>query len=562
MQRRILAIATAAIALVTVGIATATSAQAATPAAATAAAQPQASSTSGYQPPPIDWGPCTEANSGDNSDLLQEFGAECGYLIVPMDYKHPNAGTIQIAVSRILHTDPSNYQGVMLVNPGGPGGSGLVYSVTPDVFDLPDNAGADYDWIGFDPRGVGNSIPSLSCDPSFFAPPRPPYNPSTPAIMNQWVSRSKAYANSCTSAEGNALFNHVKTTDSVEDMESLRKALGQSKINFYGFSYGTYLGSVYMTLHPDQVRRFVLDSTVDPRGVWYQDNLDQDVAFQTTFNIYMSWLAQYSSVYDVGNTQDQVRQTFLNTESALNAHPADGVLGGDELLDVFTSAAYYVYGWTDIAQAYSDYLHTGDASELIDMYESANPTGPGGDNSYAMYLGTQCTDAKWPQSQSKLNKDSERVNKTAYFFTWANAWFNGPCPYWKYPASQPVKVKGSKVHVPILMIDETYDPATPYSGSLYVRSIFPTASLIEGVGGTTHAGTLSGVACTDDAIAAYLLTGAVPSRQPGNHSDLQCPPVPQPVPAEDGAIAAATVGPASRAAAAARLRAGIEGSMP
>ena len=122
-----------------------------------------------------------------------------------------------------------------------------------------------------------------------------------------------------------------------------------------------------------------------------------------------------------------------------------------------------------------------------------------------------------------------------------------------------MQVTGQHVHVPILMIGETLDPATPYSGSLFVRSIFPTASLIEGKDGTTHAGSLSGVACTDDAIVDYLLTGAVPPRTSGNHSDKVCPPVPAPVPE---AVSNRSASPQSsvsvRARARAMLRAGIE----
>jgi pimeloyl-ACP methyl ester carboxylesterase len=321
-------------------------------------------------------------------------------------------------------------------------------------------------------------------------------------------------------------------------MESIRIALEQSKINFYGFSYGTYLGSVYMTLHPDRVGRFVLDSTVDPRNVFYQSNLAQDVAFQKTFDVYFKWIAKYNSVYHLGATQAAVRNLFLSTQSNLDAHPANGVLGGDELLDVFTSAGYYVYDWEEIAAAFSKYINQGDPTDLIERYTDANPTTPGADNGYAMYLGTQCTDAAWPQSQAKLNKDSWALDATYNYFTWANAWFNGPCAYWQYPASTPVDVSGADVTVPILMIDETFDPATPYEGSLYVRSIFPTASLIEGKNGTTHAGSLSGVACTDDTIADYLATGAVPARVNGNHSDKVCPPVPQPDPTASAATPA------------------------
>jgi pimeloyl-ACP methyl ester carboxylesterase len=522
-------------ALIVVATAALVAGLAAAPAAANASGAARTPQAAAYTPPAINWGKCTTANSGGSAATLQHFGARCGYVIVPMDYAHPNGAKIKLAISRVLHTttSASDYHGVMLVNPGGPGGSGLIYSVFQTF--IPNNAGAGYDWIGWDPRGVGNSIPSLSCDSNFFHTDRPPYRPTTNKIMNEWVSASEQYASDCTQANGAALFNNVKTTDSVADMESIRNALGQSKINFYGFSYGTYLGSVYMTLHPDRVGRFVLDSTVDPRNVWYQANLNQDVAFQKTFDVYFSWLAKYNSVYHVGSTHDAVRNMFLTTETALNAHPASGVLGGDELLDVFTSAGYYVYNWEAIGAAYSKYIHTGDAGDLIQMYVDANSTAPGGDNGYAMYLATQCTDAQWPQSQAQLNADSWRLDQTYNYFTWANAWFNGPCAYWQYPASHPVVVNGAQVHVPILMIDETFDPATPYEGSVYVRSIFPTASLIEGKDGTTHAGSLSGVACTDDTIATYLSTGQVPDRQGGNRSDKVCPPVPQPIPTASAA---------------------------
>src|SRR3954466_517484 len=202
------------------------------------------SGTPGYTPPPVDWGTCTNAT-------LKARGAECGFVTVPLDYARPAGTKIKIAVARVEHKSAAaDYQGVMLVNPGGPGGSGLIYSVLQPA--IPNGVGLDYDWIGFDPRGVGSSKPALSCNASFFHGDRPPYRPTTRKIHRRWVARSKAYARACS---GRALLQHVKTTDSVKDMESLRIALGQQKINFYGFSYGTYLGQVYATQHPNRVRR-------------------------------------------------------------------------------------------------------------------------------------------------------------------------------------------------------------------------------------------------------------------------------------------------------------------
>jgi pimeloyl-ACP methyl ester carboxylesterase len=362
----------------------------------------------------------------------------------------------------------------MLTNPGGPGGSGLILSILGQF--VPHNAGNAYDWIGFDPRGVGSSQPELSCNRFFFHPNRLPYRPTTRAIMHRWVQRSRQYAADCKNSPSSDLFRHVKTIDNVRDMDSLRKALGVQKINYYGFSYGTYLGQVYATLHPNRVRRFVLDSNVDPRHVWYAANQSQDVAFQRTFNIYFKWIAKYHRVYHLGARFRAVRHNYLSTVARLNKHAARGVLGGDEFTDVITGAGYYVYGWEDIAKAWQDLVNKHKPHAMIEMYKSANPTSRKGDNGYALYLGTQCTDVRWPRNQARLNHDNWRLDRKYDYLTWPNAWFNGPCAYWQFHHGRPVQVTGKNVHVPILLIDETFDPATPYEGSLYIRHIFPSAS--------------------------------------------------------------------------------------
>ena len=331
------------------------------------AATKAAPKSSGYQPPPISWGPC------DDPTLVQ-FGAQCGDLVVPRDYAHPGGTKIKLAVSRVAHKTAKS-QGVMLVNPGGPGGSGRIFSIFQAF--VPNGAGESYDWIGFDPRGVGSSTPAIACDSTFFKGDRPPYRPTTRQIHHQWVQRSKGYAKDCANSPGSALLNHVKTTDTVSDMESLRKALGQKKINYYGFSYGTYLGQVYATLHPNRVRRFIWDGTVDPQRVFYKSNQDQDVAFQKTFEIYFAWLAKNHATYHVGNTVKQVRNTYLSTLKKLDKHAEGGVLGGDELTDVFTSAGYYVYDWEDIAQAWSDYINDGDADGADRALHRRQPDDPG-----------------------------------------------------------------------------------------------------------------------------------------------------------------------------------------
>jgi len=471
---------------------------------------------------------------------LVSAGAQCGYVVVPLDYNHPRGTKIKLAVSRVKHKTPdSQAQGPMLVNPGGPGGSGLIYSIFGDF--VPHNAGDSYDWIGFDPRGVGASVPALSCIPDYAGYNRPPYVPVTRQIERVWLKRSKAYAKAC-DANQHALLSHLKTVDSVRDMESIRKALGAPQINYYGFSYGTYLGQVYGTLYPNRFRRVVFDGVVNAKRVWYNANLDQDFAFNKSIKVFFQYVADHNSTWHLGTTERAVEAQYYRQLHKLNGHPAGGKIGPAEWTDIFTQAAYYVYGWVDVANAFAGWVHNGEVQPLIDLYGSP----PFDDNGFAIYLGVSCTDAPWPTNWNVWRRDNWRVYAKAPFLTWANVWFNAPCAFWPAKPGKPVKVDGRKVKS-LLMINETLDAATPYSGALQTRKTFPNSVLIEGVGGTTHAGSLSGVTCTDDRIAAYLQTGALPPRRPGNHSDVQCPPVPAPQPTTAAAAATSSSGAAKAA---------------
>jgi pimeloyl-ACP methyl ester carboxylesterase len=513
MRRRVIAV-TAAIGLGISGLGVGLAGSAsATPRAAT-----PASDTVPVTAGSIHWSTCADPS-------LTSFGAVCAMLSVPLDYSKPHGTQIQLALSMVKHTVPdSKYQGAMLINPGGPGGSGVGLSFLGQL--VPNNAGSAYDWVGFDPRGVGSSVPSLSCDNNYFDGPRPSYVPYNPALKTDWLTRSKDYAAACKKA-GGALLDHVKTTDSARDMDSIRKALGQKQINYYGFSYGTYLGQVYSTMFPSRMRRMVLDSNVDPRKVWYQANLDQDPAFETNTKIWFAWVAKYDSVYHLGKTEAAVENLWYTTQNQLQADPAGGIVGADEFSDAFEFAAYYQQTWLQLGDTFASWVHGKDTAKLVGLYQEVD--GPGDDNEFAMYAATECTDAKWPTSVPNYFSDNWRVFQQAPYLTWNNAWFNGPCLYWQGQAGTPVTIDGSKVKS-ALLIDETLDAATPYEGSLEVRKLYPNSSLIALPGGTSHANSLNGDACLDNQIAAYLANGTLPSRKAGNRADATCQPLPVPVP--------------------------------
>jgi pimeloyl-ACP methyl ester carboxylesterase len=496
---------------------------------ASAPAIAAASATSASGVGSLRWGACADP-------LLQQAHASCALLSVPLNYRDPAGPKIKVAVSRISHTSSQkNYQGVILTNPGGPGGSGLnlnVFLIGALQAEHLGAAASTYDWIGFDPRGVGSSVPALSCEPNYFSADRLSYNPTTRAVLRYWKTRSAKYAGACEthSAAQAALLRNMTTVDAAKDMDSIRQALGQSKITYYGFSYGTYLGQVYSTLFPSHVRRIILDSNVDPRNVWYQANLNQDIAFNRNVKIWFGWLAKYNRVYHLGRTERAVQQLWYAEKARLAKHPIRGQVGPDEWTDIFLTAGYYEQTWLQLGSAFANWEHgrgTAAGQALVALYQSSD--GVGNDNGFAVYNAVQCTDVQWPLRWAKWSADNTRVNRIAPFETWANAWFNAPCLYWKAHASRPIRVTGRGISS-ALLIDETLDAATPFGGSLEVRKLFPHSVLLAEPGGTTHADSLSGDLCVDRTIAAYLENGTLPARQAHAPWDKTCRPLPRPVP--------------------------------
>jgi pimeloyl-ACP methyl ester carboxylesterase len=467
---------------------------------------------------PIEWGPCESRD-------LKRAQARCAFLEVPLDYDRPNGRQISLRLARVRHTSPdSQYQGVMLANPGGPGAPGLLMATQGQS--VPGNAGAAYDWIGFDPRGAGASRPSLSCRPNYFHYDRPPYVPGRKRLVRTWLRRSRRYAAAC-KRKHPFLLPNMTTVDVARDMDSIRQALGADRINFYGYSWGSYLGQVYGTLFPERVRRMVLDSNVDPNRVWYRSNLDQNIAIDRVMNLWFHWIAQYKNVYRLGKNTEAVRKRFNRQKAKLRRRPAGGKIGPSEWNDIYLPAAYARFNWTPLAEVFAGWVHQGRWRLLKFVYDLIQT--PGNDNLHAGYLASHCSDVPWPQAWGKWAQDNWRVHRRAPYQTWPNAWFNAPCLYWRTAPGERVEVDGSGVNS-TLLVGETLDGATPFSGSLAVRALFPNSSLIEGRGGTTHGASLRGNACIDNKVAAYLATGRRPARKPGRRSDAVCPPFPAPVP--------------------------------
>ena len=487
---------------------------AATGSSTSSAASSPGSPGAGTATPALHWHSCS----------IEGASLQCARLSVPLDYAHPSGRKITVALSRVRATaPPSQQQGDLLVNPGGPGGSGL--SLAAFVADgLSPQVAADYNIIGFDPRGVGSSRPALTCDPSFFSGERPDYIPASAGAEQTLINRAKSYAADCEKRYG-WLLPYMTSVDAARDMNSIRAALGVPKISYFAYSYGTYLGQVFATLFPHRLHRMVLDSTVDPTGAWYADNIAQDYAFEGRMEAFFSWVAAHDATFHLGSTRAAVDQAWYRARARLQAHPVEGRIGADDFDDTFLQGGYSNALWPGLATALAAYLNTGATGPLVSQYQQE---GVQGENEFAVYNAVECSDVNWPRNWAKWNSDTRRVYRTAPFQAWDNAWFNASCAFWpvRGPA-HPLQIKGAGLPG-ILMIQGTLDAATPYAGAQTAHRLLPSARMVVVEGGGNHGQSLAQPpnTCVDGYLNRYLATGALPSR-PGL-VNATCPALPPP----------------------------------
>ncbi|MEV3870282.1 alpha/beta hydrolase [Streptomyces sp. NPDC049906] len=477
---------------------------------------PQAGAAPAPAPTALEWSDCGTA---------RHPALQCASLDVPLDHDRPDGRHITLALSRVPHT-ARTHRGPLLVNPGGPGGSGL--SLAGVVADgLPKEVAARYDVIGFDPRGVGRSEPALDCLPGHFDPVRPPSVPGTAADERANVERARAFARACGEKHGDVL-PHLDTVSTVRDLEAIRTALGAPRISYLGYSYGTYLGAVYGTRYPHRVQRMALDSVVHPEQVWYRANLRQNTALNARHRAFLAWVARHDAVYRLGTDPERVARAWYAMREALTRAPAHGELGGAEVEDTFLPGGYFDGYWPHLAEAFAAYAHRGDTGPLVAAHERFGAQDAAGDNGYSVYTAVQCRDSWWPRDWDDWRADQRRLHPTAPFSTWNNAWYNAPCAHWPVPPLVRPRV-GTDELPPVLLFQATGDGATPFAGALALRRALGGSRLVVEEGGGNHGVTLSGNDCLDRHLAAYLDTGRVPrGRAPG--ADAVCAPGPAPVP--------------------------------
>lgn len=478
----------------------------------------------------IDWVPCPDSDPV-LGNLLK--GLECGTVQVPLDYAHPEGRQISLALTRAKHTVPdSDYKGVVILNRGQwPGGIGrdLPTRYATGTTGLAKDVGTAYDWIGFDPRGVGASGPALVCDTDYVDPGHALPNPvpATAADEQQWVARARSYAASCEEKYGDVLA-HLSTEDAARDLDRMRIALGQDKITYFGTDWGTYLGSVYATLFPDHLQRMVLDSVVRPSGVGYRNSLRKNVLTERNAQIFFAWVAKYDTVYHLGTTEAEVEAKYYAAQDALAAAPLDGRIGAAEWADVFEPVVYRSWTWLSRAKVLSDYVVRKDPASL-----RATWTLPGfpHQNRQAMNDAANCTDGPWPLNWKRWHQDYTRqYNAGSRFLTWTNAWYSAPCAFWPQPAPKtPMKVGNDQVDV--LLVQPQYDTAHGTAGAVETHKLFPNSRLVLEKGGHNVGAALSANnnPCLNTYVGDFFRDGTRPAAKKG--IDAVCQASNDPVPA-------------------------------
>jgi alpha/beta hydrolase fold. len=441
---------------------------------------------------------------------------QCAWLTVPIDYAKPDGETVKLAVLRVPAKDPSKRIGSLLVNPGGPGASAAEgYAKFADLI-VTKPVRAAYDVVGFDPRGVGLSSP-IRClsdrelDSFLGGDPTPDNKPEE----QQFADVAKAFADKC-KANGGPLLGHVSTIEAAKDMDVLRAALGETKLDFLGKSYGTFIGATYADLFPTKVDKMVLDGVVDPNLTSSQVNEGQAVGFETATRAYVQNCVAKGGC-PLGNSLDAGMQRLRDFLKALDAKPLPvddpyvkqltegwGSLGVAE-------AMYQQALWNELTDALRA-AFVGKGSPLMKLaneYAHRSDRGTYNDNLMQAINPVNCLDRSDSKDLAHYESDARTLSVSAP--TWGPflAWSTVPCAYWSVPANNVPKKISAAGSGPILVVGTTRDPATPYKWAQALASELENGHLIT-FNGDGHTAYTRSNSCVDNAVDAYLLAGIVP----------------------------------------------------
>ena len=446
-------------------------------------------------------------------------GLQCAKVRVPLDYDQPQGAQITLALMRLLATDPQQRLGSLFVNPGGPGGS-AISEVRIAKYLFSADVRARYDIVGMDPRGVGESTPvrcfASTAEQQIFEPLI-----RAPSSLFQYaIHLLMAYVfNAACTARNGDLLNHLSTANVARDMDLMRQSVGDVQLNYYGISYGTYLGSTYAAMFPNRVRSMVLDGVViapayrsGPSTPFLRQR--GNVGAAATLDQFLRLCAQAGPGCPFAAGGDPSAK-FAELAERVRAHPLalpDGtVVDYGRLLELTIGELNTASQWAALAQMLQD-LYTANPSGQV------GPTPPGAapaayDNTFDARLAIVCgeTDNPNPLAYPFLAAGADRATPYAGSF---DAYLTFGCSLWqshdadRYTGSFQVRTAN-----PVLVTSNRYDPATPYENAVDTVGLLSGSRLLT-VNGWGHT-VLTQVQvpptpCALDYVTSYLLTGTLP----------------------------------------------------
>lgn len=439
---------------------------------------------------------------------------ECSELTVPLNYENLAGETIQIALKKFPALDQDTKLGSIVVNPGGPGGSGVDY-ITYYDYQFSRDLYSAFDMVGFDPRGVIRSAP-VDCltDSEMDDYLSSDSTPDTTLEVSEFLKDSENFSKACVENTGDSI-NYVSTIETARDMDILRAALGETKLNYLGKSYGTELGAVYAHMFPAQVGKFVLDGAVDTSLSTSDLTLGQLKGFSIAFDRFAQYCAYGEAPCALGNSPEEVVQTVATLLSSLDENPLP-TDHGRELTEALAWTAVIgpqyapADAWDWLIMGLEEAVD-GDGTSLMDIadwFNGRNPDGSYEDNLTEAYWAITCSD-NGPTTESPETLLAQ-YNNIDPLFGPMFAWSEGGCYNWPFDRGIDLSDVSAPTADPIVVIGTTYDPATP---DAWAKSL--AAQLEVGVyvnfNGDGHTAYKSGSKCIDDLVDAFFIDGVVPA---------------------------------------------------
>jgi pimeloyl-ACP methyl ester carboxylesterase len=443
---------------------------------------------------------------------------QCAEIEVPLDYEAPGGETITISLLKVPAGSDDRRVGSLVVNPGGPGGSGIEYAANASAY-----FGAElrqaFDIVGFDPRGVGESTP-VDCLPDEkldeFVASDP--DPDTPAEVEEADQKIREFGEGCIQRSGD-LASHVSTEEAARDIDIIRELLGDRRLSWFGASYGTFLGATYADLFPERVGRMVLDAALDPSLSNLEMSRAQARGFEVALRAYVESCVDRGGCF-LGSSVDAGTERIRQFLDDVEQRPISGTENrklevGNAVLGIWAPLYNEDY-WPLLDQA----LRTGfdgDGRSLLalsDAYTSRSPSGYA-DNSLEALYAVNCLDRgdSIPSDEvAELVPEFEAASPT---FGAIFAYGLSSCAEWPVESTRepgPLTAEGAE---PILVVGTTRDPATPLEWAESLARQLDSGILVAR-DGDGHTGYNAGNKCVDDIVESYLVSGEVPE------SDVTC----------------------------------------